>query len=241
MRVLIAFVVAIALSSCASPLKREGAEPSSGASRSTESTTTPAASGKLTVEQQNEKAFEIFQQMYEMSGSLSPEELRTMRIEQYNKMISNYPEAGLAQEAHWKLVRIYVREFDPPAIEKAERVYEDFSTRYPDSVLIPEVQNELIRFYVKKKMWESLLRFTAPIVKARTEKPVAMPLYYYGEASYQLDRKEEAKVAFEMAVKDIPKQSYLYKMAVDRLVELGGEVPADDTATQGTRRRRPKN
>ena len=241
MRVLIAFAVVIALSSCASPLKREMAEPAPGPSKQAEPGKSPAAPTELTVEQQNEKAFEIFQEMYEMSGTLSPEELRTTRIDQYNRMIRDYPKAGLAQEAHWKLVRIYVREFDPPAIDKAEKVYASFSAQYPDSVLIPEVQNELIRFYLKKKMWESLLRFTAPIVRARTDKPVAMPLYYYGEASYQLDRKDEAKTAFEMAVKEIPRQSYLYKMAVDRLVELGGEVPADDTATPSTRTRRRRN
>jgi len=233
MRVLIALALAALLTSCASPSKRDIKEPVSEPARS--------AQKELTVDEQNEAAFEVFQEMYEMSGTLSQEELVTVRLEQYDRIINNYPKAGLAQEAHWKKVRIYLRDVDPPALADAERTYDHFAANYPDSVLMQEVQNELIRFYVKKKMWESLLRFTAPIVKENREQPLPMPFYYYGEASYQLGRKEEAKVSFEMAVERIPKRSYLYKMTVDRLVELGGQVPEDAIPQPSRRTRKPRN
>lgn len=202
---------------------------------SSKTTTAPASAQPatdtrlLSQEEQDQGAKKIFEKMYELGGTISPEQYEEKRVEMYKEIITKYPKSGLAQEAHWKLCRIYLRETTPPKITEAEKVYQDYVANYSSSVLVTEIQNEFIRYFSVAKMWDRLLIFTAAIIEKDPDNPPAFPLYYYAEANYQLERREEAEAAFVLAAKIIPKSSSLNKLAVERLTKMGVPIPTPDT------------
>jgi len=177
-------------------------------------------SSDLPRDEQNRKAIEIFKEMYELEKTTPREEIPSAMIEGYLRIIREYPKSALAEEAHWKVIKMYLRNFNPPKRKEAEELYERFLENYPDSVILPQAQLELLQFYGRQRMWREILILSASITRVNRDKPPLLPLFYYAEANYQLDRKDEAARAFELVAERIPRNSSLTPRTKERLQEL---------------------
>lgn len=171
-------------------------------------------------DEQNRMAIEVFKEMYELEKSTPREDIPSAMIEGYLRIIREYPRSALAEEGHWKVIKMYLRNFNPPKRKEAEELYERFLGNYPDSVILPQAQIELLQFYGRQRMWREILILSASITRSNRDKPPLLPLFYYAEANYQLDRKDEAARAFELVAERIPRNSSLTPRTKERLEEL---------------------
>ncbi len=146
------------------------------------------------------KSFEIFSEIFKITRSTRDRQSVLPRIEAlYKQIIRNYPETPLAQESHWKLIRIYVNEYSPPDYEKAEMLYHDFLKTYHKSPLQSVVADTLGRSYVKHAEWSRLLTLCSPAYRGYIEKkitPQASLMFMYAEANYNLGKMEVAEKAY---------------------------------------------
>ena len=72
----------------------------------------------LSVEDQNKKAFEAFNKILEITeGSSDRASMREPLVAAYREIIEKYPKAYLSQESYWRLVTIYLNDYDPPLVE----------------------------------------------------------------------------------------------------------------------------
>lgn len=176
--------------------------------------------GDLPRDEQNKKALEIFKEMYEVERTTPREDIPSVMIEGYLRIIREYPRSALAEEAHWKIIKMYLRNFNPPRKKEAEELYESFLESYPDSVILPQAQTELLQFYGRNRMWREILVLSGSIIRAHRDNPPLLPLFYYAESNYRLDRKDEAARAFELVAERVPGNSSLTPRTKERLQEL---------------------
>ncbi|MBI5141295.1 MAG: hypothetical protein HZA20_03755 [Nitrospirae bacterium] len=180
----------------------------------------------MTLEEQNRRSFELFQQLDANREKFTAQEMIGERIRINKQIIKEYPQAGLAPEAHVKLIKIYLNELNPSSPAKAESVYHRLAASYADSKsTVMDAQNELVKHYARNLMWSKILSFTGPVVRANVNAPPPLTIFYYGEANFQLGRKDEAVLAFKLAMRTIPSNSYLHTQAKERLVKMGALPP----------------
>jgi outer membrane protein assembly factor BamD (BamD/ComL family) len=151
---------------------------------------------------EEKKSFDIFNEIFSISNSSRDRQTVLPKIEAlYMQIISDYPETPLAQESHWRLIHIYVRDYAPPDYGRAEMLYHDFLTKYPDSPLKGVVADTLGRSYVKHGEWSRLLTLCSPSYRRYVEKkitPRASLMFMYAEAHYHLGNMEQAENAYSL-------------------------------------------
>ena len=169
------------------------------------------------------ETLDIFTQILEIYESAENRQAAAQEAEVlYARIITEYPDTPLAQEGYWKLITISVRDYSPPAFDKAEAYYNEFMEKYPGSVLKNAVDQTLMKGYSKHAEWERLMDFCAPAFMAFKEEsvvPLPMVVFMYGEANYRLGNIAEAEEAFKTAVELYPGLGY-GKMAKKRLEEI---------------------
>ena len=152
--------------------------------------------------EEEKQSFEIFTEIFSITRSTRDRQTVLPKIEAlYMKIIRNYPETPLAQESHWKLINIYVRDYAPPDYGKAEMLYRDFLTKYHNSPLKGVVADTLGRSYVKHGEWSRLLTLCSPSYRGYVEKkitPRASLMFMYAEANYNLGNMEQAENAYSL-------------------------------------------
>lgn len=180
----------------------------------------------MPLEEQNRRSFELFQQLDANRDKFTAQEMIEERIRINKHIIREYPQSGLAPEAHVKLIKIYLNELNPANPARAESVYHRLAASHSDSrSTIMDAQNELVKHYARNLMWTKILNFTGPVVRANVNSPPPLSIFYYGEANFQLGRKDEAVLAFKLAMRTIPPNSYLHTQAKERLVKMGALPP----------------
>jgi len=233
-----AFIAVLLLTSCVTLDTELGPSPEPDAARekppvSRKVTESSVDTRTLPEKRQNELAFEAFKGMLEVPEGLDRVGTTQHFIDAYEGIVRDYPLSGLAQEGSWKIVRMYLREFDPPKLAEAEEAYRRFARKYPDSFLLDDALTELLRYYGNRAQWNQVVIHTAPIVQREMIEAPPMILVYYGEGNYHLGRKDEAVLAFSLAIKRTPASSFLYKKSVERLKELDpSKVPPAWAATR---------
>jgi outer membrane protein assembly factor BamD (BamD/ComL family) len=149
----------------------------------------------------------LFQQVFDILQS-SDRKAAVPKMETlYREIIDYYPKAALAQEAYWRLVLIYLRDYDPPAFEKAEATYRDFVEKYPGSQFEREIEGDISDTYYRGGKWESLLKFYAPAVSQYIEKgTLASPrdMFMYAEAKMNLGDTVEAAKGYKIVIARFP-------------------------------------
>lgn len=220
-----AFIAVFLLTSCVTLDTELGPAPKPDAA--TEETSVPRKATKSGVDtrtlpekEQNEQAFVSFKGMLDVPEGLDRAATTQHFIDAYEGIVRDYPLSGLAQEGSWKIVRMYLRDFDPPKLAEAEEAYRRFARKYPDSFLLDDALTELLRYYGNREQWNQVVIYTAPLVRQKMIEAPPMILVYYGEGNYHLGRTDEAILAFSLAVKRTPPSSFLYKKSVARLKEL---------------------
>ncbi len=146
------------------------------------------------------KSFEIFKEIFAITRSTRDRPSVLPKIEAlYMQIIRDYPETPLAQESHWKLIHIYVRDYVPPDYGKADMLYRDFLTKYHNSPLKGVIADTLGRSYVKHGEWSRLLALSTPSYRGYVENkitPKASLMFMYAEANYNLGNMDKAEKAY---------------------------------------------
>lgn len=140
----------------------------------------------------------------------------------YMKIINEYPDAPLAQESYWRLISIYINDYEPPAYEKGESLYHDFLKGYPGSPLRGFIEENLGKSYYKNAKWDKLLEVCTPAFREYTEKgKKSKPslLFMYAEAHFNMGNLAEAEKAYKIFLDVFPMVSES-KKAKERLKDI---------------------
>lgn len=165
----------------------------------------------LTVEEQREQATQAFTEVLDLVEKVEKRSDAVPEMEKrYLEIIRKYPDAPLAQEIHWRLVELYLRDFDPPRVDDALAVFDSFKKRYPDSPLKTAIEDTLTRFYAGKGMWERLIelhsyRIEKFIETGKIDSPFF--LFMYAEALRNTGDTEEALKGYRWVIKTFPDSS----------------------------------
>jgi tetratricopeptide (TPR) repeat protein len=161
-----------------------------------------------TKEKRHETPLDLFNRILEISTSSEDRQAVLPEIEAlYKRIITEYPDAPLTQESYWRLIKIYLEEYSPPALKKAEELYKEFSMRYPDSIFRNMVIETMSRGYYNAGRWKELLEISLPIFDRYVKdgiRPGPLILLMYSEANFRLGHAEEAKKGYEIAIKLYP-------------------------------------
>ncbi|UCH82051.1 MAG: hypothetical protein JSW20_05330 [Nitrospiraceae bacterium] len=156
-----------------------------------------------------QKTFDIFQEIFSITRTTRDRQSVLPRIESlYMQIIRDYPETPLAQESHWRLIIMYVKDYSPPDFEKADMLYHDFVKKYHDSPLRGVIEDTLAKSYVKHEEWGRLLTLCSPSYRGYVEKkitPKASLMFMYAEAHYHLGNMEQAEQGYSIVSELFPK------------------------------------
>ena len=177
---------------------------------------------ELSLEEQIRLSSKEFIKIYELSQGKDRSANLERIIDQYYLIINQYPDAPLAEESYWHLIKIMLNEFQPARKSEALELYNTFVANSPDSLLINIAADTLMRFYYRNKLWHDLLEMTAPYINemktvAALETPV--PIFLYAEASYHLDDLQEAARGYELILKYFP-DTLMARITRARMVEI---------------------
>ena len=154
-------------------------------------------------------SLKVFSEILDVIESTRDRKSILPKIEElYDKIISEYPDAPLAQESYWKLITLYIEDYSPPAYDKAEARYNEFIKKYPKSALKGFLSEELGRSYYRNAMWKKLLEVCTPLFREHIEQGTrtrASLLFMYAEANYNLGNVAEAEKGYEIVVEKFPK------------------------------------
>ncbi len=154
------------------------------------------------------RSLDIFSEILDLSYSSEGRQAVLPKMEAlYEKIITEYPDAPLAQESYWKLITMYLEDYSPPELDKAEKRYNEFKARYPDSWLRSIIEDSLAKGYYQNGQWDLLLELSAPSYDDYIEKgkqPRASILFMYAEAGLHLGQVSNAKKAYEIVAELFP-------------------------------------
>jgi hypothetical protein len=161
--------------------------------------------------QQQAKAMEKFTSMLEDSRAIPTPDSRVDMEEGYYEIIDKYPESLLAEEAHYRLIRMFYRDYSPPRFDDADKIYNDFFDKYPNSRFSRAVNEDISMLLYRGEYWERLLVFTVPFMEelVKTGKyGKSLYLFYYSEAKYQTGDFSEAFKGFEKVLVHYRNESF---------------------------------
>jgi TolA-binding protein len=162
----------------------------------------------LSAEEQDKRALVLFQQIFDIMQSSDRKDAVPEMETLYREIIEKYTKAVLSQESYWRLVLIYLNDYDPPAFDKAEAAYADFIAKHPESQFRREIENDISNAYYRTGKWERLMKFCTPTVrqyieKGRIERPRDM--FMYAEAKKNLGDTAEAVKGYKIVIALFPK------------------------------------
>ncbi len=168
----------------------------------------PAKKTELSQEQQEHKSIELFHELLNISSSAKSRQEAVPLLEaKYLEIISEYPDAPLAQESYYRLISLFLNDHTPPEFASAEANYVDYVFRYPGSKFKFLVDLEFSRSYYRHQKWEELLALTKPAYAAYLKKgSFSNPtlIYMFAESSNNLGNKSDAEEAYKAVIRLFP-------------------------------------
>lgn len=177
---------------------------------------------ELSPDEQNSKAFLVFQRILDLTENNERATVLPQLEAAYLEIIQNYPKASVTQEGYWRLVSMYVSDYNPPLFEKAENIYNEFIRKFSDSNTRALIEETLSNSYYKNSKWEQLLRLHKPVIKQYIEtgklsRPLEM--HRYSEAKYYLKDLSEAEKGYKIIISLFP-NSHEASISKARLEEI---------------------
>lgn len=179
----------------------------------------------LPKEEQEKKAFEVFNQIFKMTEFSKRSEILDEMIEKYFVIMYNYPDTGLAQESYWRVLEMYLKDFKPPKKDEALILFKEFDNKYPESPLKNIIENSIAKFLYQRGYWEDLLVFETGNIKnfiktgnLRSPRPMLM----YSEAKMKLKDYTEASKGYRIVIKYFPnsRESILSRKRLNEIKEI---------------------
>ena len=208
---LCAFYISLTMMSCVTPVRES-------ASRDQE----------MSVREQSERAIEALQEMSLLVECCDRKTIRPRIEAAYVDIIKKYPGSLLVYECYKKLMLIYLAEYEPPALEKAELLHDEFVRKYPESGERDLLDDTLGGVYYRNAEWKKLMDLYAPairrfIVKRELRSP--MDMLMYAEAKFHMGDMDEARKGYNIVIFYFP-TSIESSLATKRLDEIVG-LPRD--------------
>lgn len=168
----------------------------------------PEKDQELSVAEQNKGAQVLFEKIFEVVDNNERKDVLLQIEAMYRDIVNTYPKAPLAQESFWRLILIYLNDYNPPLFDKLETTYGQFIERYPQSPFRDEIERDIAKSLFFHKQWDRIIRFTTPAVKAfissgKLGNPREMLLY--SEAKLNLGDTEDAARGFKIVIVNFPK------------------------------------
>ena len=181
----------------------------------------------LSREEQNKEALKAFEKILQISESTDRSNVLPQLEAAYFDIIKRFPEAYLTQESYWRIMLIYLTDYNPPAFVKAEALREEFLKKYPESKLRDLIDSTLAEGYYNHAQWDKLLKFYAPSIKKSIETgkfTKVADIFMYAEAKFRLNDLAEAEKGYKIVVSTFPaaKESAVAKK---RLEEIQAKKP----------------
>ncbi|MEW6107912.1 MAG: hypothetical protein AB1632_01905 [Nitrospirota bacterium] len=176
----------------------------------------------LSIEEQNKEALETFKKILGLTENSDRISVLPQIETAYMDIINKYPQAQLTQECHWRLMSVYLSEYNPPAFEKAEHLRSEFIKKYPESTQRSIIEDTLADGYYKNAKWEKLLRFYTPVIRQFVEKGVLMrpgEMFMYSEAKFKLGDLVESEKGYKIVIGLFPGTKEALK-SKERLEEI---------------------
>lgn len=169
--------------------------------------TVNASISGLPLEEQQKKAFELFQKILETSRSIERPDGLGQLEELYSQLIDTCPDTPLAHESYKLLITMQLESYSPPKKDDALILYREYIIKYPNSPLKEFIVDSIIRFLSRNKHWEDLSAVTSPLVKSdappkRLRK--SFLLFLYAEANFHINNFQEALWGYRRNSKTIP-------------------------------------
>jgi len=161
----------------------------------------------LSRDEQAKEALSLFNTILEISQNEEREKAIVKMTELYGKIISDYPDAPLAQESYWRIIEIYLRDYDPPRIEEAMGLYREFLKKYDKSPVQNAIETTIERFFYSKSRWNDLLEFVRPKIEhfvSTSELVSPTYMFLHAEAKYNLGDYDEATKAYKIVIRYFP-------------------------------------
>ncbi len=183
------------------------------------------AKGAKTPTKHETESLNVFSEILDLVESTDDRQAVLPKIEAlYERIIDDYADAPLAQESYWKLITIYLEDYSPPELDKAEMRHKEFVEKYPVSILRGMIEDTLGKGYYKNGDWDRLLKLCSPTYTQYIESkkhPRASLLFMFAEASYNLGNMEDAKKAYEIGAELYPKlgEGMRSKSMLEKMVE----------------------
>ena len=170
----------------------------------------PVETKRIVVHTEEEtKSLDLFTQILDLLESTEDRQSVLQQMEElYEEIITEYPNAPLAQESYWKLITIYVENYSPPKYGEAESRYHEFLEKYPKSFFKGFIEDTLGNSYYKHAEWDKLLKLSTPTYQEYVEKgkqPMASLLFMYAEANNNLGNFIEAEKGYKIVIEMFPK------------------------------------
>ena len=151
---------------------------------------------------QQEKAFKLFRQIFEMSSGVERAVNFSRMQELYQQIIVECPDAPLAQESYLRLITMAF-ESEPPQTKNALSLFERFKKKYPNSPLMNSIRSTLTKLLYGTQAWQELLDMESPLVEqyfvsGKIASPVS--IFYYAEANYHLQAYSEAAKGYRAII-----------------------------------------
>ncbi|OGQ98640.1 MAG: hypothetical protein A2521_16365 [Deltaproteobacteria bacterium RIFOXYD12_FULL_57_12] len=170
-----------------------------------------------------QKAVDIFKEIYSLAQTSERAANLEKIITLYTQIITLYPEVPLAQESYWRLIEIYLQDFQPPEKDKALELFAEFNKKYPDSPLRNAINYSLSRFLYTNEQWPDLAALEEQLARSfleTGESRLPLSVFYFAEAKYHLKDFAEAKKVYVLLIKKFPDSS-MAGQAKKRITEMG--------------------
>lgn len=171
---------------------------------------------------QEDRAFEEFEKVLKIIES-SDRASALPRIEAaYRNVMNKFPGSKAAQESYWRLLSLYVNDYNPPHYEEAEDLYADFGATYPESPYRSLLEETLTGSYYRNAQWEKLLSFYTPVIRKFIETgslQSSEAMFLYSEAKLNLRDFSEAGKGYRIIISFFPDSKESMK-ARQRLKQL---------------------
>ncbi len=119
---------------------------------------------KLTIEEQEKLAREIFQQLAKTDSDRTD-----VVIKLYQRVIDECPDTERAQEAYWRLSNLYLQAYEQPQYDKIVTLLEEAIKRYPNTQATPHYKQRLLRAYEETKQWQKAVDLYEEALKTNPE------------------------------------------------------------------------
>ncbi|RPI37495.1 MAG: hypothetical protein EHM54_03050, partial [Nitrospiraceae bacterium] len=177
---------------------------------------------ELSVREQSERAIEALQEISRLVECCDRKTIRPQIEAAYVDIIKKYPGSLLVHECYKKLMLIYLTEYEPPALEKAELLHDEFVRKYPESSERNLLDDTLGEVYYRNAAWKKLMDLYAPAIRrfiAKRELKSPMDMLMYAEAKFHLGDMDEARKGYNIVIFYFP-ASIESSLATRRLDEI---------------------